>query len=166
MTLIVPPSPEAAHEMVELKKLVKCAVREVMERPYGVAYTGVMVENQADRKRLKSVAAAQIYALGLDVSGWTFPDDLHMTICLGELPLSVKMRGDVDQDVDLHVTHFGFSDLAVAFRVTGYMSKNDTQHITMAFRVRPADSKEITEWHELEPFVVTGVIREVAAARP
>lgn len=152
--------------MFDVKKMIESVVRETMDRPYGVAYTGAVVENEADRQRLKSVAEAQVYALGLDISGWMEPGDYHMTICVGELPLRMKMRGDIDQEAELHVTHFGYSDKAAAFKVTGYMSKNDTQHITMAFRDRPADSKEIVDWHELEPFMVTAVIREVAAARP
>ena len=77
-----------------------------------------------------------------------------------------KMAGDLNSEVTLHVTHFGVNALAAAFKVTGYMSKNDTQHITVMFKNQPSDSKGITNWLPLdEPFDVTAVIREVPATR-
>lgn len=142
-------------------------VQEMYERPYGVAYTAAVVESEADQLKLRTVAKEMIEMTNANVQGWHEPSDFHMTICLGELPLGMKMRGDVGSEVELHVTHFGFNDRAIAFKVTGYMSKNDTQHITMLFRDRPADSKEIDRWVPLtDTFTVASVIREIPAARP
>ena len=141
---------------------------------HGIAYTGAMVENSGDIHRLVDAAKGQmrdLLRLSKDTSealqGWKAPADYHMTVCLGELPLRMKMRGDIGAEVDLHVTHFGATNEAAAFKVTGYMSKNDVQHITMFYRLQPSDSKDIREWRELpEPFTVKAVIREVPAERP
>lgn len=137
------------------------------DRPYGIAYTGAMIENEHDWLKLYNVADHELKKLGISLKGWGRPDDYHMTVCLGELPLHRKMAGDLNSEVTLHVTHIGFSELAVAFKVTGYMSKNKVQHITMMFKNQPSDSKDITNWLPLdEPFDVMAVIREVPAERP
>lgn len=154
--------------MHNIERMVKGVVREAMyDRPFGIAYTGAMVENEADIKKLHEHTAWESDAHGISLDDWKMPEDYHMTICLGELPLHMKMRGDLNGEVEMHATHFGYTDKAMAFRVTGYMSKNDTQHITVAFREVPADSKEISEWHELKkPFSVQCIIREVPKLKP
>lgn len=137
------------------------------DRPYGIAYTGAMIENDYDWGRIYNEAEKQLSRLKNSLSGWNRPENYHMTICLGELPLHRKMAGDLNSEVTLHVTHFGMNQLAAAFKVTGYMSKNDVQHITVLFKNQPSDSKTITNWIPLdEPFDVTAVIREVPAERP
>ena len=154
--------------MHNLKQIIRSVVLESFtDRPYGIAYTGAIVENESDVNRLKMVARESIRKYGRpDCFYWKVPENLHMTICLGELPLHRKMAGDLNSEVALHVTHIGFSELAVAFKVTGYMSKNDVQHITMRFKNQPSDSKDITNWLPLdEPFDVMAVIREVPATR-
>lgn len=154
--------------MREVEHMIKQIVKEEMyDRPYGVAYTGAMLEDVSAIRKLHEATIAESEKHGLSLEGWSVPSDYHMTICLGELPLHMKMRGDLNKDVELHITHFGFSDKAAAFQVTGYMSKNDMQHITVAFAERPADSKQIAQWHALDvPFVVTAMIREVPNAKP
>ena len=154
--------------MDKVRSLIRSMVNEVWtDRPYGIAYTAAVVEDPSEEKKLETVFNDEVRAMGLKLTGWRFPKDHHMTICLGELPLHLKMRGDIGKEVELHVTHFGFSDKAMAFKVTGYMSKNDTQHITMAFREQPADAKDIQEWHSLEEqFVISANIREAPNAAP
>jgi hypothetical protein len=154
--------------MFDIKKMIRQAIRESLtNRPYGIAYTGAMIENDHDWLRLYNEAEEQVKKFRIPVKGWNKPEDYHMTICLGELPLHRKMAGDLNSEIALHVTHFGMSQLAAAFKVTGYMSKNDVQHITMLFKNQPSDSKNITNWLPLdEPFEVTAVIREVPALRP
>lgn len=153
--------------MHKVEQMVKQVVRETMyDRPYGVAYTGAMVEDVSAIRELHEATVAEALKHGLSLEDWSTPSDYHMTICLGELSLRMKIR-DLNKEVELNVTHFGFSDKAAAFQVTGYMSKNDMQHITTAFVDKPADSKEITQWHALEePFVVNAMIREVANLKP
>jgi hypothetical protein len=154
--------------MRDIESMIRQVVREaVYDRPYGVAYTGAMVEEEVFIRKLHDATIIEANKYGLNMDGWSIPSDYHMTICLGELPLHMKMRGDLNKDVELHITHFGFNDKAAAFQVTGYMSKNDMQHITVAFKEKPADSKDITQWYELErPFTLTAMIREAAKAKP
>lgn len=159
--------------MDNLRTAVRAAINEMYGRPYGVAYTGAIVENEADIRKLNVTMAEEMVkmrsssGIGSKWVYWQTPSNYHMTICLGELPLHLKMRGDVGKEVTLHVTHIGVNKGAVAFRVTGYMSKNDVQHITMRFLSQPSDSKNIHFWHPLEhPFDVSATIREVAAQRP
>lgn len=153
--------------MYNVRHIIRTVLRESYDRPYGIAYTGAMIENEQDVARLHNVAEAELAQLGVSLDEWKQPNDYHMTVCLGELPLHRKMAGDLNSEVSLHVTHFGISDLAAAFKITGYMSKNELQHITMLFKNQPADSKNITNWHPLDaPFDVSAVIREVPAERP
>lgn len=154
--------------MFELRGLIKKMVMETLrDMPYGVAYTGAIVENEEDVQKMVFTAIEEMDKMNISDKGWFEPENYHMTICLGELSLHMKMRGDLNKEVQLQLTHFGYSDKAIAFKVHGYMSKNDMQHITMFFRDKPSDSKEIRNWVELElPFSVSAVIREVAKNRP
>jgi len=121
------------------------------------AYTAVAIENEKDIKKLKKL----LDAVGGLPEGWSEPENYHMTVALGELPLGLKMRGDLGAEVELEVNSIGISDLAIAAGVTGYISKNIQQHITLAFKDRPADSKEITDWKPLKKsFKIKGVIKE------
>jgi len=153
--------------MHDLKQIIRSVVLESFtDRPYGIAYTGAIVENESDWLKLNNEAESQLKKAGIPTKEWSTPENYHMTVCLGELPLHRKMAGDLNSEVTLHVTHFGVNALAAAFKVTGYMSKNDTQHITVMFKNQPSDSKGITNWLPLdEPFDVTAVIREVPATR-
>lgn len=150
-----------------IQKLVSDVIKEMYDRPYGIAYTGAMIENDGDWLKLYNTAKQEISRLGVSLNRWKRPEDFHMTICLGELPLHMKMRGDINSEVVLHVTHFGISDMAAAFKVTGFMSKNEIQHITVLFKKQPADSKNIVDWKPLQdPLDVTAIIREVPAQKP
>lgn len=153
--------------MHNMRNLIRSVIREMTDRPYGIAYTGAMIENDHDWLALQHAAEHELKKFKISTQGWSSPEDYHMTVCLGELPLHRKMAGDINSEVTLHVTHFGVNSLAAAFKVTGYMSKNELQHITMLFKNQPSDSKNITNWMPLdEPFDVTAVIREVPALRP
>lgn len=157
-----------------MRSLIRSIVREAWtDRPYGIAYTAVVVEQADGIHRLSDAAQEEMLARSGSsdpsevMQGWKVPADYHMTICLGELPLRMRMRGDIGSEVILHVTHFGMNDEAIAFKVTGYMSKNDVQHITMFFRTEPSASKSITDWSPLrQPFSINGVIRESPAKKP
>lgn len=153
--------------MHDLKQIIRSVVLESFtDRPYGIAYTGAMIEDDHYWLKLYDEAERQLKKMNISLKRWNRPDDYHMTVCLGELPLHRKMAGDLNSEVTLRVTHFGVNALAAAFKVTGYMSKNDTQHITVMFKNQPSDSNGIKNWMPLdEPFDVTAVIREVPATR-
>ena len=84
----------------------------------------------------------------------------HMTIRLGEL----KDKSDIGKVVPLTVTHVGHSDMAMALRVSGYPSKNEIPHITVAVNPdggKPVMSNEITSWRPVKEFMVSGVVTEI-----
>jgi len=94
-----------------------------------ISYTAVVIENEKDIQKLKKV----LNAVGGLPEGWKEPENYHMTVMLGELPLGLKMRGDLGAEAELEIISVGVSDLAIAVGITGYISKNETQHITLAF---------------------------------
>ena len=87
----------------------------------------------------------------------------HMTISLGKFPESLYLRGDLNKEVTLEITSIGISNSAIALGTSGYYSKNDIPHITLAFSKygTPSESKEIKNWEPIDNFSVTGTIREV-----
>ena len=84
----------------------------------------------------------------------------HMTINLGEL----KDKTDIGEEVTLTVTEVGLSDMAMAVKVTGYPSKNEIPHITIAINPdggKPAMSNQITKWRPVKTFMLNGVVTEI-----
>ena len=84
----------------------------------------------------------------------------HMTINLGEL----KDKTKLGYEAVLTVTHIGLSDMAMAVKVTGYPSKNEIPHITIAInpdKGQPKDSNKITKWQPVKTFMLNGVVTEI-----
>jgi len=84
----------------------------------------------------------------------------HMTINLGEL----KDKTDVGKEVTLTVTEVGLSDMAMAVKVTGYVSKNENPHITIAVNPdggKPSMSNQITNWRPVKKVMLNGVVTEI-----
>lgn len=126
-----------------------------------VEYTGVILEGDEILK-FESQLSKRLLALGVEIpTDWKNPSNYHMTITLGELSLGMKMNGAIGSPVELTCHSIGVSDDAMAVGVSGLFSRSEIQHITIAFRERPADSKDIKNWIEFEPFTVTGYVREV-----
>lgn len=144
--------------MSSLRKII----REQLEKHMGgnhILYSAVIIEDPKEIEKLKQASDEFV------PSDWVRPENYHMTIALGPLPDSLKFRGDLNKEVTLKVTDYGQSEKAFAFKVTGYMSKNNLQHITMAYNPkeggRPIDSNYITGWVPIKPFEVNGIIREI-----
>jgi hypothetical protein len=126
-----------------------------------VEYTGVILEGDEILK-FESQLSNRLEDLGIKVpSDFKKPGNYHMTITLGELSLSMKMGGAIGSPVELTCHSIGVSDDAMAVGVSGLFSRNEIQHITVAFKTRPSDSKDIVNWIEFEPFAVTGYVREI-----
>lgn len=84
----------------------------------------------------------------------------HMTIKLGEL----KDKSDIGQEVTLTVTDIGLSDMAMAVKVTGYVSNNEIPHITIAVNPdggKPVMSNQITNWRPVKKVMLNGVVTEI-----
>lgn len=142
--------------MNEIRKIVRQKLNE------GSKIVAVRIEDPNEIQKLELFRDKNFEVLGVQIpSGWKQPSDYHMTVKLGTLPLGMKMRGDLDQEVELQVETLGVSSQAVAFGVTGYLSKNEQQHITLGFEFVPSESNNIQDWEELPyPFTLKGVIRE------
>ena len=84
----------------------------------------------------------------------------HMTINLGEL----KDKSNVGEEVVLTVTDVGLSNMAMAVKVSGYPSKNENPHITIAVNPdggKPAMSNQITNWRPVKKVMLNGVVTEI-----
>jgi len=85
----------------------------------------------------------------------------HMTIAVGK---GLKDKSELGKNVTLTVTHIGLSDMAMAFKVEGYPSKNTIPHITLAVNPnggKPVMSNDITKWQDVKHFIITGIVTEV-----
>ena len=89
----------------------------------------------------------------------------HMTINLGEIdPEFEKFLGY--KNVGLWVNDIGIDDKVIAVGVSGFPSKNQKPHITLAINRKeggkPVMSNYINEWEKLKrPFIVSGDVKEV-----
>lgn len=89
----------------------------------------------------------------------------HMTINLGEIdPEFQKFLGY--KNVGLWVNEIGIDDKVIAVGVSGFSSKNQKPHITLAVNRKdggkPMMSNNIKNWKGLKrPFIVSGDVKEV-----
>lgn len=147
-------------QKIDLNENIRKTIRESVA--HRARYTGVIVKDPKDVDVLENKLDEALQKLNVKKTGWIVPENYHMTITLGKLPLFLTMRNDLGKEVELYVDAIGMNDDAIAFRCSGYMSRNDTQHITMLFKTTPSASKEIENWMEIdEPFYVSGTIEEV-----
>jgi hypothetical protein len=117
-----------------------------------ISYSGVLLDT-ASRTKLLSMIGGEI------PEGWKVFAH-HMTINMGPL----KDKDSVGKNAVLTVTHLGLSDMAMAVRVSGYPSKNDIPHITIAINPnggKPVMSNNITKWQDIKSFMVSGTVTEV-----
>ena len=85
----------------------------------------------------------------------------HMTIALGKAVEDENLLGSIQT---LTVTQIGKSDMVIAVRVEGFPSKNKIPHITLAVNPeggKPFMSNKIEEWNDIEPFEITGEVRNI-----
>lgn len=94
---------------------------------------------------------------------WKRVNDRHVTLWLGNCEKEFQ-----NKKVSVIVDAIGKNDKAIAFRVKkrlgAALSKNKTPHITLfineAIGGKPVDSNKITDWQEIEPFELEGIIEE------
>ena len=85
----------------------------------------------------------------------------HMTIALGKAVEDETLLGSGQI---LIVTQIGKSDMVIAVRVERFPSKNKIPHITLAVNPeggKPFMSNKIEEWNDIEPFEITGEVRNI-----
>lgn len=88
----------------------------------------------------------------------------HMTICMGELPNDLKNK--INEKVELQAYEIGFSEKAIAVKVSGFYSKNEIPHITLAVNRniggKPFDSSKIKNWIPLDKTIdLIGFVQEI-----
>ena len=85
----------------------------------------------------------------------------HMTIALGK---AIEDENLLGSSQTLTVTQIGKSDMVIAVRVEGFPSKNKILHVTLAVNPegrKPFMSNKIEEWKDIEPFEITGEVRNI-----
>jgi len=85
----------------------------------------------------------------------------HMTIALGK---AIEDENLLGSSQILTVTQIGKSDMVISVRVEGFPSKNKIPHITLAVNPeggKPFMSNKIEEWEDIEPFEITGEVRNI-----
>lgn len=134
--------------------------KEKLSKKYGnvVSYSAVMIEDPAEIQKITELASQYI-----PNQGWTSSNNYHMTIDRGVLPDSLRLRGDLNSQVELTINVVGISENSIAFGVIGYYSKNEMPHITIAFKEgsRPEESNNIKNWKPIDKVIVNGIVREV-----
>lgn len=148
---------------MDIRSVIREEIGNILhgKKSTNVEYTGVIIEG-GEILKFESQLSNRLLDLGIEIpSGWKKPDNYHMTITLGELSLGMKMNGAIGSPIELTCHSIGVSDDAMAVGVSGLFSRNEIQHITVAFNNKPADSKNITDWIEFKPFTVTGYVREI-----
>lgn len=122
-----------------------------------VSYSAVMFEEASEIQKISELAEKYI------PNDFIKSNNYHMTITLGVLPASLRMRGDLNSKVDITIDSIGISDKAIAFGVYGYYSTNEIPHITVAFNenASPEDSNHIENWTPIDKIQVEGIVREV-----
>lgn len=88
----------------------------------------------------------------------------HMTINFGK-GLGEDRMEDLGKKISLMATDIGISDMAIAVKVSGYVSDNDIPHITVAVNTeaggKPVMSNQITNWEPLTPHInLNGIVTE------
>jgi predicted kinase len=123
-----------------------------MYKQSDVLYSCVLLNNQS-KSTLLSMVGNKI------PEGWKVFAH-HMTINMGEL----KDKTDLGKEVTLTVEALGLSDMAMAVRVTGYETKNEIPHITVAVNPeggKPVMSNQISNWQPIKSFMIKGVVTEI-----
>ncbi len=123
-----------------------------MYKQSDVLYSCVLLDNQS-KSTLLSMVGDKI------PEGWKVFAH-HMTINMGEL----KDKAELGKEVILTVEELGLSDMAMAVKVSGYQTKNEIPHITVAVNPeggKPVMSNQITKWQPIKTFIVKGVVTEI-----
>lgn len=121
-----------------------------------ISYSGVILTEESHNKLIKVLKP-------MIPEGWDIYAH-HMTINLGKI--NSEQKEDLGKEVVLDVISYGLGEKVMAVGVSGYPSKNENPHITIAVDTNnggsPSMSKDIQEWKKLSVKLnVKGVIEEV-----
>jgi predicted kinase len=142
----------ASHKGQGIMTVEKILLSKDMFKQSNIAYSCVGIDFQSKDTILEAVG-------DMIPDGWIIHTH-HMTIKMGEL----KDKTDLGKKIDLRVFKVGISDMAIAVLVSGYESKNERPHITVAVNPnggKPVMSNDITKWLDIKPFIVKGKVTEI-----
>jgi hypothetical protein len=160
-----------SENYASVKKIIKEMVDNALKQEVlQAAFTAVSIEKESEKNKLNKIFDL-LNEEGLIPENFKRPTfkngdlDYHMTIKMGEIP--IRFKTDLNKEVVLNIETIGISKDAVALGVSGdYFSDNQFQHITLAFRDLPQESKLISDWRPLKsPFKIEGVIREFTSTK-
>lgn len=101
------------------------------------------------------------------MDGWKMMSN-HATIKMTNLPKDYEF--EVDEQVDLTVTHVGWSKTAIAVKIKGLKTFNTLPHVTLAFHPTKGKgggtSNQITKWEAITNFKISGPIKEGFSSYP
>jgi len=124
-------------------------------------YSGVVLDDKSRTLLLQKIG-------NLIPSGWETVAH-HMTIIFAELPPEWKQH--LGETVHLRVETFAIDDKVAAVGVSGFYTKNEKPHITIAVNRagggKPFLSNKLINWKPISqvtgdrPFILTGVVTEI-----
>lgn len=127
-----------------------------------VLYTAVVLDENSRQKLIK-------YFKAIIPENWNIICD-HMTINLGDIDPELKNIFDRNYGINipLNVIDYAIDDKIIAVGVTGFPSKNNKPHITIAYDknsgAKPKMSNDLIEWKPLKrSFMVVGKPSEIFA---
>jgi predicted kinase len=124
-----------------VKKILES--KDMYKKSEKILYSAVVLDDESQ------TALAEHFAPILP-EGWKIFCH-HMTIVFGK---GLEDKGEVGKEVELTVTELGSSDMAIAVKVDGYPTTNNTPHITIAINVAhggtPVMAKKITDWSKVD----------------
>ena len=145
----------ASHKGQGEMTLAKVLAAKDMYKTSNVLYSAVVLDKQSHDTVVNTNYPVDI------PDGWILIAH-HMTIAFGK---GVDNKDDLGKEVTLTVKKVGISDMAMAVQVEGYPSNNAIPHVTIAINPdggKAVMSNDITRWYDVKPFVITGVVTNIA----
>jgi hypothetical protein len=128
-----------------------------------VLYTAVVLDEHSREKLIKYFKA--IIPENFEIIAH------HMTINLGDIDPEIQPMFEKNKGINipLMVNDYAINDKVIAVGVSGFPSKNNKPHITIAVNrmigATPKMSNELTDWKPLKrPFMVVGKPTEIIAS--
>lgn len=88
-----------------------------------VQYSAVIIEEPSEIQKID-----ELYSRYVPEIGWNKSNNYHMTITLGAMPESLRLREDLNKEVELTINMIGVSEKSIALGTMGYYSKNNMPH--------------------------------------
>ena len=138
------------QESTDVRKFIRESIENLYEEG-AYEYTAVdIVDEESFENKFESI----LVEMGLYDKYLSYrhsPDDYHMTVSYGRKLDGARRLRDIGKSTTLNIKGVGFSGAAMALRVEGdYMSRNENQHITIAFNTDAKSSNDI-EWNNEFP---------------